>query len=205
MAVVHCTESEAEIRVEVDNELLKTVTSRTVLTQTPCCMHSADSKPLSYVNGVKQELTKKHGSESCLSLSKALKLKLIRHDAFTIYSFGRSKALEKNYPVVEFEVTKKLLLLKEKKYIDNPTPLKGRRRKYRGTCIKLTPADRTHGRGSLVVKVSDWWQVYQEFEPGTVEDPPLQRRVMHTKNVEAQTFSRWCGVEVERGASSIVT
>ncbi|GFT44907.1 hypothetical protein TNCV_463201 [Trichonephila clavipes] len=61
MAVVHRTESEAEIRVEVDNELLKTVTSRTVLTQTPCSMHSADSKPLSYLNGVKQELTKKHG------------------------------------------------------------------------------------------------------------------------------------------------
>ncbi|GFT44906.1 hypothetical protein TNCV_463191 [Trichonephila clavipes] len=65
--------------------------------------------------------------------------------------------------------------------------------------------ERTHGRGSLVVKVSDSWQVHQEFEPGIVEDPPLQRRLMHTKNVEAQTSSRWCGVEVEGGASSIVT
>ncbi|GFW13640.1 hypothetical protein TNCV_1211061 [Trichonephila clavipes] len=44
----------------------------------------------------------------------------------------------------------------------------------------------------------DSWPVCHEFEPSTVEDPPC-RGAMHVKPFEAQTSSRWCGVEVIRG------
>ncbi|GFV19440.1 hypothetical protein TNCV_3663731 [Trichonephila clavipes] len=53
------------------------------------------------------------------------------------------------------------------------------------------------GRGSLVVQVTDLWLACHEFEPSTAEDPSC-RGAMHVKSVEAQTSSRWCGVEVRR-------
>ncbi|GFX29408.1 hypothetical protein TNCV_3997841 [Trichonephila clavipes] len=37
------------------------------------------------------------------------------------------------------------------------------------------------------------------------ERPTVQRRPMHGKYVEAQMFSRWCGVEVRRGATAQVS
>ncbi|GFT42328.1 hypothetical protein TNCV_1786301 [Trichonephila clavipes] len=51
---------------------------------------------------------------------------------------------------------------------------------------------------SLVVKVTDSWPACHEFESSTAEDLPYMGAV-HVKSVEAQTSSRWCGVEVTRG------
>ncbi|GFT90501.1 hypothetical protein TNCV_4491891 [Trichonephila clavipes] len=59
------------------------------------------------------------------------------------------------------------------------------------------------GRGILLVKVTDSWPACPEFEPCTTEDLPcIGYRC--TLNVEAQTFSRWCGVEVRRGRCSLI-
>ncbi|GFR33148.1 uncharacterized protein TNCT_81911 [Trichonephila clavata] len=41
------------------------------------------------------------------NIANTLKLKPIRHDALTIYSFGMEKAAEQIYPVVEFQLRKK--------------------------------------------------------------------------------------------------
>ncbi|GFT19381.1 hypothetical protein TNCV_2533121 [Trichonephila clavipes] len=56
----------------------------------------------------------------------------------------------------------------------------------------------TGGRGSLVVKVTGTWPSCHEFEPSASENPPC-RVVMHVKSVEAQAFTRWCGMEVSCG------
>ncbi|GFT84695.1 hypothetical protein TNCV_2767121 [Trichonephila clavipes] len=45
--------------------------------------------------------------------------------------------------------------------------------------------------GSLVVKVTDSWPTCHEFEPSTTEDPSCSGRW----TVEAETSSRWCGME----------
>ncbi|GFV15872.1 hypothetical protein TNCV_988551 [Trichonephila clavipes] len=37
-----------------------------------------------------------------------------------------------------------------------------------------------------------------EFKPSTAEDPPCRGELMHVKSVEAQTSTRWCGVEFRR-------
>ncbi|GFT38996.1 hypothetical protein TNCV_3690881 [Trichonephila clavipes] len=58
----------------------------------------------------------------------------------------------------------------------------------------------TWGRCSLVVKVTNSWSAYHEFEPCTAEDP-LCTGAMHVKSVETLTSSRWCSVEVGRGVS----
>ncbi|GFW06569.1 hypothetical protein TNCV_2189021 [Trichonephila clavipes] len=41
-----------------------------------------------------------------------------------------------------------------------------------------------------MVNATGLWQAYLEFEPSAVR---------HVKSVEAQTSSRWCGVEIRRG------
>ncbi|GFU59601.1 hypothetical protein TNCV_3185721 [Trichonephila clavipes] len=53
-------------------------------------------------------------------------------------------------------------------------------------------------RGSLVVKVTESWLACHELKPCSIEDPPCWG-LMHIKYVEAQMFSRWCGIKVRRG------
>ncbi|GFW23180.1 hypothetical protein TNCV_3802801 [Trichonephila clavipes] len=47
-----------------------------------------------------------------------------------------------------------------------------------------------------VVKATDSWLAYHEFEHCTAEDPPC--RADAAKYVEAEMSSRWCGEEVRR-------
>ncbi|GFX95615.1 hypothetical protein TNCV_4826291 [Trichonephila clavipes] len=58
--------------------------------------------------------------------------------------------------------------------------------------------EKESGRDSLVAKVTDSCPACHEFQPSAAEDPPY-RGAMRVKSVEAQTSSRWCGVEVRRG------
>ncbi|GFU12255.1 hypothetical protein TNCV_4600541 [Trichonephila clavipes] len=51
---------------------------------------------------------------------------------------------------------------------------------------------------TLMVKKTDSWPAYHEFQLSTAEDLPC-RGTMYVKSVEAQTSFRWCGVEVRRG------
>ncbi|GFS73427.1 uncharacterized protein TNCV_1101531 [Trichonephila clavipes] len=57
----------------------------------------------------------------------------------------------------------------------------------------------SQGRGSLVVKVTDSWQVYHEFKTSTTEDPPC-REAMHVKSVESSSVLPlvWCGSQERR-------
>ncbi|GFV32328.1 hypothetical protein TNCV_1676141 [Trichonephila clavipes] len=55
------------------------------------------------------------------------------------------------------------------------------------------------GRSILVVKVTDSWREYHEFEPSTVKDTPY-REPMHVKYVQGSNVLpwMWC-VRYERG------
>ncbi|GFU85019.1 hypothetical protein TNCV_1552831 [Trichonephila clavipes] len=53
-------------------------------------------------------------------------------------------------------------------------------------------------RGCLGVKVMSSCLACHEFDSRTVEDLPC-KGAMHEKSGEAQTSSRWSGVEVRRG------
>ncbi|GFX96083.1 hypothetical protein TNCV_2289731 [Trichonephila clavipes] len=52
--------------------------------------------------------------------------------------------------------------------------------------------------GSRVVKAWDRGWPCHELEPSTTKDSAC-RETMHVKSVEAQTSSRWCGMEVWKG------
>ncbi|GFT30560.1 hypothetical protein TNCV_4287021 [Trichonephila clavipes] len=69
----------------------------------------------------------------------------------------------------------------------------------RSKALALTPLG---GRGSLVVKVTDSWPACHEFEPSTTEHPPCTT-ALRVKSVEAQTPTRWSGVEIRRGDGQI--
>ncbi|GFU79967.1 hypothetical protein TNCV_578471 [Trichonephila clavipes] len=60
---------------------------------------------------------------------------------------------------------------------------------------------RYRGRGSLVVKVTDFRPACHEFELSDTEDPPC-RGLMHFKFVGAPTTSLWCSVEARKKAAS---
>ncbi|GFY08726.1 hypothetical protein TNCV_5006391 [Trichonephila clavipes] len=54
--------------------------------------------------------------------------------------------------------------------------------------LHIKKYERSSGHGSLVVKATDSWLVYYEFEPSTAEDPPC-RVAMHIKSVVDQSLS----------------
>ncbi|GFU31871.1 hypothetical protein TNCV_1111311 [Trichonephila clavipes] len=59
------------------------------------------------------------------------------------------------------------------------------------------------GHSSLVFKVMDPQSSCRKFESSTAKSPPSRGRgQMHFKDIEDQTSSRWCGVEVRRGSAS---